>query len=203
MACPRCNGTGVIRDTDSSALHILRILQEESMKDNTAAVYAQVPVEVASYLLNEKRTDIAKLEARLKVTIVLIPNKHLETPNYKIERLRHDDPRLEDVKASYDLVDQPATDSPYLEQKEEPAKPRQEAVVKGITPSAPAPVSVPRPERSAAPAPAPATAPAKGFWSSVLAFFKGPEAPAQAAPPPRNPHSGGSNIGRPGSWSTG
>ncbi|MEY2777856.1 MAG: hypothetical protein RLY30_1954 [Pseudomonadota bacterium] len=182
MACPRCNGTGVIRDTDSSALHILRILQEESMKDNTAAVYAQVPVEVASYLLNEKRTDIAKLEARLKVTIVLIPNKHLETPNYKIERLRHDDPRLEDVKASYDLVDQPATDSPYLESKEEPAKPRQEAVVKGITPSAPAPISAPRPERSAAtPAPA-STGSSGGLWASIVAFFKGPE--PQPAPEP-------------------
>ena len=133
MSCPRCNGTGVIRDTDSSALHILRILQEEAMKEGTAALHVQVPVEVASFLLNEKRTDIAKLEARLKVTIVLIPNKHLETPNYTLERLRHDDPRLEEVKASYAMADGPAADSPYLKQKEEvAAKPRQEAVVKGF-----------------------------------------------------------------------
>ncbi|MGA1694635.1 MAG: Rne/Rng family ribonuclease, partial [Burkholderiaceae bacterium] len=199
MACPRCNGTGVIRDTDSSALHILRILQEESMKDNTAAVYAQVPVEVASYLLNEKRTDIAKLEARLKVTIVLIPNKHLETPNYKIERLRHDDPRLEDVKASYDLVDQPTTDSPYLEAKEEPVKPRQEAVVKGITPSGPAPIAAPRPERhSAASQPA---KPATGLWASIVAFFKGPDASQAApapAPKPQSEGRSGSGSGRGG-----
>ena len=148
MSCPRCNGTGVIRDTDSSALHILRILQEEAMKEGTAALHVQVPVEVASFLLNEKRTDIAKLEARLKVTIVLIPNKHLETPNYTLERLRHDDPRLEEVKASYAMADGPAADSPYLKQKEEvAAKPRQEAVVKGITPSTPAPVAAPRPAR--------------------------------------------------------
>ena len=204
MACPRCNGTGVIRDTDSSALHILRILQEESMKDNTAAVYAQVPVEVASYLLNEKRTDIAKLEARLKVTIVLIPNKHLETPNYKIERLRHDDPRLEDVRASYDLVDQPATDSPYLETKDEPSKPRQEAVVKGITPSAPAPIAAPRPERAAPPPPAPSkSSGGGGFWSSILAFFKGPEPSSSPAPGPmrapaesRSGSGSGSGSGR-------
>ncbi len=149
ITCPRCNGTGGIRDIDSSGLHILRILQEEAMKENTAAVHVQVPVEVASFLLNEKRTDIAKLEARLKVSIVLIPNKHIDTPNYKIERLRHDDPRLEEVKASYAMADEAVTDSPYLKTKEEAAaaKPRQEAVVKGITPSSPAPISAPRPSR--------------------------------------------------------
>ena len=165
ITCPRCNGTGVIRDIDSSALHILRILQEEAMKDNTASVHVQVPVEVASFLLNEKRTDIAKLEARLKVTIVLIPNKFLETPNYTIERLRHDDPRLEDVKASYAMADQPSTDSPYQLAKEEAAgKPRQEAVVKGITPSSPAPVSV----RASAVAESPS------IWSRLMSFFTGP-----------------------------
>ena len=165
ITCPRCNGTGVIRDIDSSALHILRILQEEAMKDNTASVHVQVPVEVASFLLNEKRTDIAKLEARLKVTIVLIPNKFLETPNYTIERLRHDDPRLEDVKASYAMADQPSTDSPYQLAKEEAAgKPRQEAVVKGITPSSPAPVSVR----------APAVAESPSIWSRLMSFFTGP-----------------------------
>ena len=166
ITCPRCNGTGVIRDIDSSALHILRILQEEAMKDNTASVHVQVPVEVASFLLNEKRTDIAKLEARLKVTIVLIPNKFLETPNYSIERLRHDDPRLEEVKASYALADQPPTDSPYQQAKEAAAgKPRQEAVVKGITPSTPAPVSQARIEVSA-------QGPAS-IWARFVSFFTG------------------------------
>ena len=71
ITCPRCNGTGVIRDIESSALHVLRVIQEEAMKENSAAVHAQVPVEVATYLLNEKRAEIAKLEARLKVDIVL------------------------------------------------------------------------------------------------------------------------------------
>ena len=168
MSCPRCNGTGVIRDTDSSALHILRILQEEAMKEGTAALHVQVPVEVASFLLNEKRTDIAKLEARLKVTIVLIPNKHLETPNYTLERLRHDDPRLEEAKASYAMADGPAADSPYLKQKEEvAAKPRQEAVVKGITPSTPAPVAAPRPARGQAAESKPS------FLSRLFSLFMG------------------------------
>ena len=61
ITCPRCNGTGHIRDTESSALQILRIIQEESLKDSTASVLCQVPVDVASFLLNEKRSEIAKI----------------------------------------------------------------------------------------------------------------------------------------------
>jgi hypothetical protein len=107
ITCPRCNGTGHIRDTESSALQILRMVQEESMKDNTAAVHVQVPVEVTSFLLNEKRTEITKIELKQRVTVLLVPNKHLETPNYKLERLRHDDPRLEGLQASYTMIEEP------------------------------------------------------------------------------------------------
>ena len=147
VTCPRCNGVGVIRDTESSALHILRILQEEAMKESTAAVHAQVPVEVAAFLLNEKRGDIAKLEARLRVSIVLIPNKFLDTPHYHVERLRHDDPRLDEAKASFERAAElaPSTDTPYTRGKadEERSRPKQEAVVKGIVPETPAPIVVP------------------------------------------------------------
>src|SRR3989344_5883728 len=87
IPCPRCGGSGHIRDTESSALQILRIIQEESMKDNTAAVHCQVPVEVASFLLNEKRTEIAKIELKQRVAVLMVPNKTLETPNYRLERL--------------------------------------------------------------------------------------------------------------------
>ena len=89
--CPRCHGTGHIRGTESTALHILRIMQEEAMKENTAAVNAQVPVDVATFLLNEKRVDLQLIEARHRVSVTLIPNMHLETPNYSVTRLRHDD----------------------------------------------------------------------------------------------------------------
>ena len=140
ITCPRCNGTGVIRDAESSALQVLRLLQEEAMKENTAAVHAQVPVDVATFLLNEKRSDITKIESRLKVNLILIPNRHLETPHHHIERLRHDDPRLEDVKTSFDLVDAPSTDMSWAP-KEQEVKTKPEALVKGITPSQPAPVS--------------------------------------------------------------
>ena len=145
ITCPRCNGTGVIRDADSSALQVLRLLQEEAMKENTAAVHAQVPVDVATFLLNEKRSDITKIESRLKVNLILIPNRHLETPHHHIERLRHDDPRLEDVKTSFDLVDAPSTDMSWSP-KEQEVKAKPEALVKGITPAQPAPVSAPSPK---------------------------------------------------------
>jgi ribonuclease E len=92
-----------------SALQILRIIQEESLKDSTASVLCQVPVEVASFLLNEKRTEIAKIELKQRINVLLVPNKTLETPNYKLERLKHDDPRLDNIEASYKMADEPRT----------------------------------------------------------------------------------------------
>src|SRR6188508_2058870 len=152
--CPRCHGIGHIRGTESTALHILRIIQEEAMKDNTAQVVAQVPVDVATFLLNEKRGDVLSIETRFKVNVLLVPNRYLETPNYKVERLRHDDlNNAEPLPMSFDMVERPDDKDPAKEIKEDAKEPRQEAVVKGITPSQPAPMPV-------APAPAPAAAPA-------------------------------------------
>ena len=175
ITCPRCNGVGVIRDTESSALHILRIIQEEAMKENTAAVHAQVPVEAATYLLNEKRADIAKLEARLRVSIVLIPNKHLETPHYKVERLRHDDERLDLAKASYERAESPSVDTPYAgAAPAERGKPKQDAVVRGIVHETPAPVAAPPPAETTSLVPAvPTAAPASPSRPSLLARLWG------------------------------
>ncbi|AOB30589.1 ribonuclease E [Bordetella sp. H567] len=179
ITCPRCNGTGVIRDAESSALHVLRLLQEEAMKENTAAVHAQVPVDVATFLLNEKRADIAKMEARLKVNLVLIPNKHLETPHHHIERLRHDDPRLEEMKTSFELADAPATEVAWAPREQE-IKARPEALVKGITPAQPAPVSsTPAP---VAAAPAPAAPGLGGLFKRLVGWFTGGDAAPAAAP---------------------
>jgi ribonuclease E len=187
ITCPRCNGTGVIRDAESSALHVLRLLQEESMKENTAAVHAQVPVEVATFLLNEKRSDITKMEARLKVNLLLIPNKHIETPHHIIERLRHDDPRLEDVKTSFDLLEAPPTNLAWAP-KEIDAKTKPEALVKGVTPSKPAPAPTPRPAKAQAQTAAEQAQgstgglfKAIGAWISKL-FTSEPEAAPVAAP---------------------
>ncbi|MCD8504353.1 MAG: Rne/Rng family ribonuclease [Burkholderiaceae bacterium] len=172
VTCPRCTGTGVIRDAESSALHVLRLLQEEAMKENTAAIHAQVPVEVATFLLNEKRTDITKMEARLKINLMLIPNKHLETPHHIIERLRHDDPRLEETKASFEMLEAPASVDMSLSRTEKEIKAKPEALVKGVTPAQPAPPSTPKPRESHSTAVA-AKPEGTGLWGQILKFFGG------------------------------
>ncbi|MEM5460940.1 Rne/Rng family ribonuclease [Paraburkholderia phytofirmans] len=184
VTCPRCNGTGHIRDTESSALQVLRIIQEEAMKENTAAIHCQVPVEVTAFLLNEKRAEINKIESRFKVNVVLIPNKHLDTPHYKLERLRHDDARLDEPRASWKMAEEAAreleSETGYSKRAEE-VKPKQEAAVKGITPEKPAPSAPVRPVVT--PAPVAVTPASGGFigWLKNL-FGMQPAAPAPAAP---------------------
>jgi len=155
IPCPRCHGTGHIRGIESTALHILRILQEEAMKENTGAVHAQVPVDVATYLLNEKRAEFHSIESRLKVNIVLIPNIHLETPNYTVTRLKHEELNLAELPPpSYEMVAVPEkTDTHLPSALQEPPAPRPEALVKGITPAQPAPVVEPKPAPEAKPQP--------------------------------------------------
>jgi ribonuclease E len=192
ITCPRCNGTGHIRDTESSALQILRMVQEESMKENTAAVHVQVPVEVTSFLLNEKRTEITKIELKQRVTVLLVPNKHLETPNYKLERLRHDDPRLEGLQASYTMIEEPDDEVGITRRRDasEKGRAKQEPVIKGVLPDQPAPpapppppvrVAAPAAAAPATPAPLPAPAPAgSGFFGWVKRLLGGSPAPAPA-----------------------
>jgi ribonuclease E len=137
--CPRCNGIGHIRGTESSALNILRIIQEEAMKDSSAAIHAQVPVDVATFLLNEKRADIHRIESRFKVSIVLIPNPHMETPHYTVNRLRLDDITSEHLQASYKLVEKPEEAKPVTASAQDIKAQRPQAAVRGITPTQPAP----------------------------------------------------------------
>ena len=199
--CPRCHGTGHIRGTESTALHILRIIQEEAMKENTGAVHAQVPVDVATFLLNEKRVDLQLIEARHRVAVMLIPNVHLETPNYTVTRMRHDDlNKTEPLPASYNLVEAPAEDEKKTAGgTPEVALPRQEAAVRGITPQQPAPVPVAREAaRAEVPQPAAATAADGSIIEKIFGFFRRrPEtvpaaaAVAQAtATPERTPRRG-------------
>jgi ribonuclease E len=190
ISCPRCGGTGFIRGTESTALHVLRIIQEEAMKENTGAVHAQVPVDVASFLLNEKRGEIQKLEARIKVNIVLVPNPHLETPHYKVQRLKHDELNaMEHVPTSYEMVAQP--EDPQAPGKEaEAKKERPQAMVQGIVPDQPAPI-VPEPaaraEAPRAPAAAPAPAPQvqeparSGFLGRLFGWLKTEKSAEQPA----------------------
>ncbi len=139
-ACPRCSGTGHIRGIESTALHILRITQEEAMKDNSAIIQVQLPVEAATFLLNEKRADIHKIEQRMGVEVVLIPNVHMETPNYSITRIKQDDVTEETSQASYKMVELPA-ETAYERGLSEDAKPKApEALVKGIKTATSAPL---------------------------------------------------------------
>src|ERR1700674_3955978 len=174
IPCPRCHGIGHIRGTESTALHILRILQEEAMKDNTAQVVAQVPIDVATFLLNEKRAEVHTIEARFKVNVLLVPNTYLETPNYKVERLRHDDlNQAEPLPPSFTMVERPEEEDPLKQRKDEAKEPRQEAMVKGIPTGRPAPMPA---ERSL-------EALAQEHWlTKVLGWFR-PKAPEPAPQP--------------------
>ncbi|RQK46608.1 ribonuclease E [Neisseria meningitidis] len=148
VACPRCAGTGVIRGIESTALHVLRIIQEEAMKDNTGEVRAQVPVDVATFLLNEKRAELFAMEERLDVNVVLIPNIHLENPHYEINRIRTDDVE-EDGEPSYKRVAEPEEDEsakPFGGEKAKAARP--EPAVKGVRHTSPAPTAAPEKKTS-------------------------------------------------------
>ena len=177
--CPRCNGIGHIRGTESSALHILRIIQEEAMKESSAAIHVQVPVDVATFLLNEKRYDIHNIESRLKVSITLIPNPHLETPHYSVTRLRHDDLTGEVLQASYKLVEKPEEKETAAEAAQEIKAQRPRAAVQGITPAQPAPVAKEKEEEKKP----------GGLFGWLFGWLKpaAPEAPAEkkAAAKPR------------------
>ncbi len=211
IPCPRCGGSGHIRDTESSALQILRVIQEESLKDSTASVLCQVPVEVASFLLNEKRTEIAKIELKQRINVLMVPNKSLETPNYKLERLKHDDPRLDNIQASYKMAEEVEDVTAVTRRSQEPTN-RQTPVIKGVLPDAPAPVAIAKPAHAAV-APAvqadikAASAPAvaeKGFFGWLKALFApAPAAAVTTAPttvtdPTKDDKHGGRDGGRPG-----
>ncbi len=192
IPCPRCGGSGHIRDTESSALQILRIIQEESMKDSTASVLCQVPVDVASFLLNEKRSEIAKIEMKQRINVLLVPNKTLETPNYKLERLKHDDPRLDNIEASYKMAEE-MEDPTTVTRRSQEKHNKQEPVIKGVLPDAPAPVAMPKPVPEIAPvavrAPVravPAAPAESGFFAWLKGLFGGAE-PTPASVPAGEP----------------
>ena len=178
IVCPRCSGQGTIRDTESLALSILRLIEEESAKERTAQIRAILPVSVATYLLNEKRAPVHSIEQRHGVTVVIVPNPNMETPHYEVVRLRDDHSVATTNDASYSL--QP---EPELEEVEIPTSTpvqREVAAVKSLAPKSPAPAETE--QAPAAPAaaatPKPATQEEKpGLFTRILrALFGGGEA---------------------------
>ena len=142
VVCPRCSGQGTIRDIESLALSILRLMEEEAMKDKTSEIRAQVPVPVAAFLLNEKRSAIAKIEKRHQARVIVIPNANLDTPHYDVQRLR-DDHVTEHVESSYEILESEEATEESLTSPKTTA--RQEAAVKSVAPAQPAPVKQEKP----------------------------------------------------------
>jgi ribonuclease E len=144
LPCPRCSGQGTIRGIESIALSILRVIEEEAMKEKTARVIAQVPVDVATFLLNEKREILSDIEKRQKVSLLLVPNTALETPHYDVERIRAGETSDEAKQYSYEM----ATHKPdeileALSSAAAAAKTREEPAVKSVVPAAPRPAVAP------------------------------------------------------------
>ncbi|HDS3812150.1 TPA: ribonuclease E, partial [Pseudomonas putida] len=128
IVCPRCSGTGIIRDVESLSLAILRLIEEEALKDRTAEVRAQVPIPVAAFLLNEKRNSITKIELRTRARIIILPNDHLETPHFEVQRLRDDNPEVLNNQSSYEIAATETEEAP--QQTATRTLVRQEAAVK-------------------------------------------------------------------------
>lgn len=136
LTCPRCKGQGTIRNVESVTLAVLRLIEEEAMKKGTERVIAHLPIDCATFLLNEKRATIQELESRLRVSIVVLPSKHLETPAYDIERIKSLE-GLED-KASHQHIKEEDITLPEFAKQTGPKV--EKAAVKEFLPDAPAPV---------------------------------------------------------------
>ncbi len=198
IVCPRCSGQGTIRDIESLSLAVLRLLEEESLKDNTGKILAKMPVECATYLLNEKREKIDALEQRRKVHIVMIPDPKLETPHYHIERVKDNDTHRHEsnYKKSYELTtEEEAVD--LVEMASSTTVTPEVAAVQRVAPSEPRPT---------APVPPPAATPATnggGLIRRIMSLFvgsgeKAAEKVEEAEPKPENRQSRSGNRGRRG-----
>ncbi|HBO9465862.1 TPA: ribonuclease E [Pseudomonas aeruginosa] len=174
IVCPRCNGQGIIRDVESLSLAILRLIEEEALKDRTAEVRARVPFQVAAFLLNEKRNAITKIELRTRARIFILPDDHLETPHFEVQRLRDDSPELVAGQTSYEMATveheeaQPVSSTRTLV--------RQEAAVKTVAPQQPAPQHTEAPVEPAKPMPEPSLF--QGLVRSLVGLFAGKDQPA-------------------------
>ena len=185
ILCPRCEGLGTIRDIESSALAILRLIQEEALKDSSAEIRAFLPVPVAAFVLNEKRQMIADIETHNDVRLVVVPSAEMQTPHYRVERLRNND--VESDEASYTI-------SPEIE--EEPTETgvdlrpviRETAAVAVVRDDAPAPAAAPAKVASSATSETPKPAARKraapkskkakaspSFFQRLRSLFTGPE----------------------------
>ena len=160
--CPRCEGHGRVRSVESLSLSVLRLVEEQAMKEKTSQVLVQVPAMVANFLLNEKRKSVVEIEQRHTVPVIVVADEKLETPHFHIERIRAAE-NAGDVKPSYERLT-PVVSAPPPQVVKPGAEPEKPAV-SGIVPASPAPLRA-EPEPAAAPVAAP------GFFARVASWFK-------------------------------
>jgi ribonuclease E len=178
--CPRCSGMGTIRSVESMALAVLRLIGEEARKDRTARVVAQLPVDVATFLINEKREWLNEVESRGNVDIILVPNPNIETPNYSIKRVRDDELNLpENAGISYQMAEQAPLEIEFKTAAEK-KPPSAGPAVQTIVPAAPAPAA-PAPKAAAAAAQAPA---GPGLFARLFGWLGTGKAEPEPEPAP-------------------
>ena len=175
--CPTCNGRGYVRGPESLALSILRIVEEEAMKDSTGRIVARLPIEVATFLLNEKREGVFDIETRTGVQIILVPDPSVTLPNYEVERVREEDQRHDSAQeVSYELTTGTETSPAFASESTTPAD---EPAVRVVSPPAPPPV------RSSPPAAAPKEPGLLArFWKKLFGGSRGPTPPSSSSRTP-------------------
>jgi len=188
IVCPRCCGQGTVRGVESLALSILRIIEEDAMKEKTGRIIARVPVDVGTYLLNEKRDILFNLEQRHKLGVTLIPTPSLETPHYEIKRVRADELGGEEGAISHKLIAEEQETDITAALRENKAPEVEKAAVQSVAPAAPAPAPV------AQPVAVPTTGLIRRLWENL--FGKTVEEEKKPEPPKRSRSRGGSRGGR-------
>lgn len=181
LTCPRCKGQGTIRNVESVTLAVLRLIEEEAMKKGTERVIAHLPIDCATFLLNEKRSAIQELEGRLKVSIVVLPSKHIETPAYDIERIKS----LEGLEEKPSHLQIKEDDIAVPEFAKQNAPKAEKAAVKEFLPDAPAPVQNKKTSSSLI----------QRFWQRLIGQSKAAEAsePVEKSTDSRHPKSNRNN----------
>jgi len=186
IVCPRCNGQGVIRDVESLSLAILRLIEEEALKDRTAEVRARVPLPVAAFLLNEKRNALTKIELRCRTRILILPTEQLETPHFEVQRLRDDSPEIGSGQLSYEIADTEEAEADTTVSATRTLV-RQEAAIKSVPRQATNNTPAPREDareaesRQSVPAKAAQGGLLKGLVRSLVSLFASEEKPQSAA----------------------
>lgn len=177
IVCPRCSGHGTIRNIKSLSLEVLRLIEEEGLKERTGEIIVQLPVDVSIFLLNEKREDVSDIEKRLGVRVVMIPNQELETPHFEITRYRTDQTAFTSKVSNEHSTTEKLTDEALVNQAYNPAKPQKNIpVVSNMVPATPPPVMEEKPVEVQ-----PQATPS--LWTMLVNWFKSLLAPSESVQP--------------------